>query len=126
MMATFGITAAMPQLIDLDSLDTSLDGDFRAASQDSRLDSLAHDLADLVCPPSALGAWRAADKVLLAESPSGPTLQAAGHYELPDAYSFTATTRIEADLARLMADLETEVRRARRGRWIAQVMALPV
>lgn len=123
--ATIGSTAAMPQLIDLDSLGMSHQPGFAAANDDARLDSLARDLAALVCPPAT---WRDRPEVVATRAPRNttqPALDAFGRRRLREAYSLP-TARLAADLSRLATDLETEVRRARRDRWITGVMALPV
>jgi len=110
----------MPQLIDLDLLGTTHEWGSLDADDDAHLDALARDLAGLVCPAAELLVWPQVAMPL-----ETTDLSLAGRHKLPDAYSLPADGCLEADLGRLIADLETQVRRARRGRWINQVMALP-
>lgn len=110
----------MPQLIDLDLLGSTHSFDAQLADTDAYLDAMARELAGLVCPSADLSGWPAAAKPL-----ESTDLGSAGRYDLPDAYSLPAEGSLEADLGRLVADLETQARRARRGRWINLVMALP-
>ena len=102
------------QLIDLDTLGSSLEGDANLLA-DHQWDALAGDLAAIICPTT----WRiwSADE---ADSAAG-----VDRYDLPNGYSLPVEARLTADLDRLIAELQMAVRRAKRDRWLAQVVALP-
>lgn len=108
------------QLIDLESLRTFDDAE-SCHLHDDRLDALASDLAELICP-TVWRVWSDTDSNV-AQEHGCPS--AFGRYELPDGYSLSTEGRLVGDLEQLMADLQFAVRRAKRDRWLSQVVALP-
>ncbi|MBX3412640.1 MAG: hypothetical protein KF708_08130 [Pirellulales bacterium] len=111
----------MTQLIDLESLGTQQDHD-ASFLIDEQFDALAAELAALIVPP----AWNCRPKVdNPAGKPARPPLASAGRYKLPQAYTPPAAGRLAVDREQLLADLDLAARRAKRDRWLAQVVALP-